>query len=357
VEPPDVRAAAQNDPRGFLAANPPPVVLDEVHYAPDLLSYIKEYIDSRRDTPGQFVLSGSHNFLVMQRVTETLAGRAAILRLFPLSRREIDGVPDALLPWEAQTTQRERPSRGPRHIWEGFLRGAYPELIIKPDHDYRLWHASYIQTYLERDVRMLRHVGDLTLFQGFLRAIAARSGQILNVSEVARDLGIAVNSVKAWLSVLEASFQVIVVRPYFANIGKRLVKSPKIYLADTGTLCHLVGLKDPEHTAQGPMAGQIFETAVVSELVKAFAHRGEEPCLYFWRTARGEEVDIIVEHEGMLIPIEVKATATPRPEMAASILRFQKDFASRTAPGYVIHGGDQRLPIAPRVSALPISAL
>ncbi|MFA6244978.1 MAG: DUF4143 domain-containing protein, partial [Candidatus Hydrogenedentales bacterium] len=233
--------------------------------------------------------------------------------------------------------------------------GAYPELNAKPDLDSRLWYASYIQTYLERDVRTLRHVGDLTLFQNFLRAIAARSAQILSLSDVARDLGISVNSVKAWLSVLEASHQVLIVRPYFANIGKRLVKSPKIYLADTGMLCHLVGLRDPEHAAAGPMAGQLFETAVVMEVVKAYTNRGEEPVIYYWRTSTGEEVDLLVEHDGMLIPIEIKATATPRPEMAAGIARLQEDLGAKASSGYLIHSGDVRLPMGTGATALPFA--
>ena len=176
-----------------------------------------------------------------------------------------------------------------------------------------LWHASYLQTYLERDVRSLRQSGDLTLFQNFLRALAARSAQLLNLAELARDLGIALNTAKAWLTVLEATFQVIILRPYFANVGKRLVKTPKVYFADVGTLCHLTGLKDPAHAAAGPVGGAIFETAVLMEIIKTLCHRGEEPQVYFWRTAAGAEVDIVVAAGGQLIPLEVKLAATPRP--------------------------------------------
>jgi predicted AAA+ superfamily ATPase len=235
----------------------------------------------------------------------------------------------------------------------GFLRGGYPELVAEPQRDISLWHASYNQTYLERDVRSLRQVGDLTSFQSFLRALAARTGQLLNLSDVARDLGVALNTAKAWLSVLEATFQVIVLRPYHANIGKRLVKTPKVYFTDTGTLCHLAGLKDPEHAAAGPMGRAIFETAVLVEILKTLIHRGEEPQVYFWRTSAGSEVDLVVESAGKLIPIEVKLSATPRPAMATGIRTFQEDLGQQAGRGYVVHGGDARLPLAPRVTAIP----
>ncbi|HYL81176.1 MAG TPA: DUF4143 domain-containing protein, partial [Candidatus Acidoferrum sp.] len=162
---------------------------------------------------------------------------------------------------------------------------------------------------------------------------------------------------KAWLSVLEASFQVIVLRPYFANVGKRLVKTPKVYFTDVGTLCHLAGLKEPEHAAGGPMGGTIFETAVLAELVKALFNRGEEPQVYFWRTSSGTEVDIVVDTGKTLVPIEVKLSATPRPAMAAGILAFRDVLSAKAGPGYVVHPGDVRLPLAPNVTALPFAEL
>jgi predicted AAA+ superfamily ATPase len=287
LEPPDVRASAAADPRGFLEMHPPPVIFDEVQNAPDLLPYIKERIDERRDLPGQYLLTGSQNLLLTARVTESLAGRAAMLRLLPLSQREVDGRSTASLPWESPGKAATGVHTPTPNLWKSFLRGAYPELVAEPERDISLWHSSYVQTYLERDVRSLRQVGDLTSFQSFIRALAVRSGQLLNLSDVARDLGIAVNTAKAWLSVLEATFQVIVVRPYHANVGKRLVKTPKVYFTDTGMLCYLAGLKDPEHAATGPLGGAIFETAVLLEIVKVFVNRGEEPHVYFWRTSAG----------------------------------------------------------------------
>ena len=200
-------------------------------------------------------------------------------------------------------------------------------------------------------------MGDLTSFQSFLRALAARAGQLLNLTDVARDLGVAVNTAKAWLSVLEATFQVIVLRLYHTNVGKRLVKTPKVYFTDTGTLCRLAGLKDPEHAAEGPMGGAIFETAVLLEIVKAFGNRGEEPQVNFWRTSDGVEVDIVVETGGKLIPIEVKLSATPRPAMANAILKFREGLPDKAGPGYVIHPGSVHLPLARGVVALPFSEL
>lgn len=353
LEPPDIREAATKDPRGFLELYPSPVIFDEVQYAPDLLPYIKEKIDSQRDLAGQYLLTGSQNILLVEKITESLAGRAAMLRLLPLSFREAVGQSQASLPWEPEKSFSTESKIAFQDLWKGFVRGSYPELVADPGRDIQLWHSSYIQTYLERDVRSLRQVGDLTQFQSFLRALAARSAQLISMSDLARDLGVAVNTVRAWLSVLETTYQVIILRPYYANIGKRLVKTPKVYFTDVGTLCHLAGLKDPQHAAQGPMGGPLMETAVLSEITKALTHRGVDPRLYFWRTSAGSEVDIVVETGEKLVPIEVKLSATPRPSMASSIKIFRKDFKDRVLPGYLIHPGDVRLPLGEQVTALP----
>jgi len=180
---------------------------------------------------------------------------------------------------------------------------------------------------------------------------------LLNLTELARDIGIAANTAKQWLSVLEATFQVIILRPYFVNVGKRLVKRPKVYFADTGTLCYIAGLKDPQHAAYGPMGGAIFENAVVAEIYKTLMHRGDLPQVYFWRTSHGEEVDIIVESAGRLVPIEVKHTGTPLPRMAAGIKILFKDFGDQIERGFVVHTGDIRLPLAPHVTAIPFTDL
>jgi hypothetical protein len=357
LETPDARAAAAADPRGFLDAFPPPVILDEVQHAPGLLPYIKDRIDAERARAGRYLLTGSQNLLLLASVSETLAGRTAVLRLLPLARREIAGQPRAPLPWERARAPTPPSYRASGTLWPQLVRGFYPELVAQPRRDAALWHSSYLQTYLERDVRSLRQVGDLTQFQSFLQALAARSAQLLSLSDLARDLGIAVNTVKAWLSVLEATHQILILRPYFANVGKRLVKTPKVYFTDTGTLCHLVGLRDPVHAAASPMAGAILETAVLAEIVKTLAHRGAAPQVYFWRTAAGEEVDFVVQSATRLVPIEVKRTATPTPGMAKGIAAFRAALGERALPGYVIHAGEVRMPLGGGTFALPFRAL
>jgi uncharacterized protein len=355
LEPPDVRQAASSDPRGFLDLYPPPIIFDEIQYAPELLPYIKEKIDARRNNAGQYIITGSQNLLLMQQVTESLAGRSAVLKLLPLSRWEVQLQAQRSLPWEEKSAS--LPHQSQAEIWEQLLRGFYPEIASQPERDFRLWHASYIQTYLERDVRKLRNIGDLSQFQVFVRALAARSAQILNFSELARDVGVSVNTTKDWISLLEASFQVFLLRPYYANIGKRLVKSPKIYFMDTGLLCYLVGLRDIEHAMSGPMGGALLENMVVADILKIFTHRGEEPALYYWRTSHGAEVDALIETQSGLIPIEIKQSATPRPEMAKAIVSFKADFGKKARQGYVIHPGSVLLPLAENVLALPLGNL
>ncbi len=356
LEPPDVRLAARSDPRGFLNLYPAPVVFDEIQYAPELLPYIKEKIDSARGQAGQYILTGSQNLLLMSQVTESLAGRAAVLKLMPLSSREIAGMLEKDFPWDGGASS-TLPMRTAQETWGQILRGYYPEIALQTERDARLWQASYVQTYLERDVRNLRNLGDLTQFQVFLRALAARSAQILNLSDLARDVGIAVNTAKDWISILEASFQIFILRPYYANIGKRLIKSPKIYFMDTGLLCYLVGLRDIEHAVAGPMGGAIFENLVIADVYKTFLHRGEEPSLYYWRTVAGSEVDLVIETQTGLVPIEIKLSATPRPEMARELLAFQRDFKDKALPGYVVCQGSMALPLGPGVTTLPLEQL
>ena len=373
----DTRALAAEDPRAFLRLHRPPVILDEVQQAPHLLPYIQELIEERRDLNGQYILSGSQNLLLLQQVSESLAGRAAILKLLPLSLREWCGEPRRPLPWQASPLgQSGSPAAGaagacsellsrPDDLWQRLFRGLYPGLSASPAPDWLRWQQSYIETYLERDVRTVRQVGDLMTFQSFLRLLAARSGQILNMTGIATELGLALNTVKAWISVLLTSYQIIVLQPYHANLGKRLVKRPKVYFTDTGTLCYLVGLRDPLHAMQGPMAGAIMETAVVAELTKAYLHGGDEPRLAFWRTARGSEVDIVVEDQLRLYPVEVKASATPRPEMARSIAELARTLAATKAeglrpsvqPGYVVYAGDRVVPLGGDVTGLPLGSL
>lgn len=351
LEAPDVRAAAIADPRGFLRAFPPPVIYDEVQHAPALLPYLKEEIDARRELRGRYVLTGSQNLSLAARVTESLAGRAAVLHLYPFTRREASGRAGAPLPWEEASRRAAAPAAS-TSPWRELLRGWYPELVADPRRDAGRWQSSFIQTYLERDVRDLRHVGELTLFQSFLRALALRSGQLLNLTDIARDLGVAVNTAKQWLSVLEATFQVIILRPWHVNAGKRLVKTPKVYLTDTGLLCRLAGVASEEEAVRGPLGGAILESAVVADVVKTLVNRGDDPRVWFWRTSAGREVDLVVEHGGRLVPVEVKLSATPHPSMAAGILAFRADYRDQAGEGFVVHTGTGRLPLAPAVSAM-----
>jgi uncharacterized protein len=356
LEPPDVRAAAIHDPRGFLELYAPPIVLDEVQYAPGLLPYIKERVDATRHRCDQYVLTGSQNLLLTASVTESLAGRAAMLRLLPLSWREVLRTPRAPLAWEAGR-HAKRPSIPYAAFRQGIVRGGYPELAAHPKRDVGMWHASYVQTYLERDVRSLRQIGDLTQFQTFLRMLAARSAQLLNLAGFSRDLGVAINTIKAWLSVLEATYQVVVLRPYFANVGKRLVKTPKVYFTDVGTLCYLAGLRDADHALAGPMGSAIMETVVLNEILRSITHRGYEPQAYFWRTYDGHEVDIVVDTGERLVPIEVKSSATPNARMAAGIRMLRESLGERVSKGYVVHPGDVRLPLGADAIALPFGEL
>jgi predicted AAA+ superfamily ATPase len=363
LELPDVRNAAAEDPRGFLAAFPPPAIYDEVQNAPGLLPYIKEHIDEHRSEPGQFVLSGSQNLLVLSSITESLAGRTAVLRLAPMSYRERERRPELRLPWEGATEGASGDLRG-AGFWPSLLVGGYPEVASGAQPELRLWFAGYVQTYLERDVRSVRQVGDLTQFQGFVALLAGRSGQLVNLSEIGRDLGVAVNTVKAWLSVLEATHQVFILRPYHENVGKRLVKTPKVYFTDTGLLAHIVGLRDPEHARLGPMRGSLMETAVLTEILGALSSRGDEPRVYFWRTATGDEVDLVVQSRTALIPLEIKASHTAAPDMARGIAAFRAAMSRSSAPGspevspgYVVYAGDARLPLGDGTVALPFSWL
>jgi hypothetical protein len=346
---------ASDDPQSFLDANPPPVILDEVQNVPHLLSYIKERVDERREDYGAYILTGSQNLLLIESITQSLAGRAGILRLLPFSQAEAAGQPGRTALWE-QTPPWE--SSAPAvNVWARIFRGSFPQLVENPAHDADFWHSSYIQTYLERDVRSLRQIGDLALFQNYLRALALRSGQLLNLSDLARDLGISANTVQAWTGIMEASHQVVVLRPYFRNAGKRLVKRPKVYFVDTGTLCHLLGMRDEKELRMSPLAGAVFETAVFSELYKYALHHGADPRMYFWRTAMGDEVDFVIDRGNSLVPVEAKASSTPAIKMARGIAALNESYRGFVAPGFVVYSGEQAMPLGKGTIAVPFDAM
>jgi predicted AAA+ superfamily ATPase len=336
---PHVRERAMADPVGFLDDNAPPVILDEIQHAPTLLPYIKAAIDQDR-VAGRWILSGSQAFPLMQGVTESLAGRVAVLTLLPFSSGEAAGRAHARITLGALLDRafaaREAPKGRRIGIGQWMLRGGYPEPWTHRSMDRRAWMASYVQTYLERDVRAVLRVADLGTFQVFVRLLAARTGQMLSLADLARDAGISAPTAKQWVNVLEASHQVLLVRPYHRNFGKRLVKAPKVYWLDTGLAAWLAGQHDEEAVLHGPMAGALFETAVVSELAKAFLHRGMPPELWYWRSRDGWEVDLLVAHRGKLHPVELKLTSTPRPQHGAAAARWRAMAGDEAGSGLVV---------------------
>lgn len=291
LEAPDIREYALRDPRGFIEAYPERVILDEVQRAPDLFSYIQTHVDEI-GKQGVYVLTGSFNFGLMEGISQSLAGRVAVLELLPLA-----------------CTEMTRAGVIPASIEELMMAGGYPriyDLGLAPNQ----WHANYVTTYLERDVRALKAIGDLSVFQRFLKMCAARSGQILNLSSLGDDCGITHNTARSWLSILEASYIVYLLKPHYRNFNKRLIKSPKIYFYDSGLLAYLIGIPDADTLLTHASRGQVFETWVISELLKGRFNRGMRDNIYFWRDNTGHEIDCIVDQGGRLIPIEIKSGKT-----------------------------------------------
>ncbi|MBD3165053.1 DUF4143 domain-containing protein [bacterium] len=351
---PDLREAARDDPRGFLDLFPPPVIFDEAQAVPELFPCVRERVDEQRDRNGQYILTGSQNFQLLPSITESLAGRAAILHLFPFTQAELAGEPNRDLPWHRA---RRNVAAVDMNHWDRFVTGYYPEPAVRSSMDTPHWRDSYIQTYLERDVRTLSGVGDLAGFRDFLRVTAGRSGSLLNYSELAREMGLTVNTIKSWMGVLQASFQVFILHPYHTNIGKELTKTPKLYMTDAGLMCALLGLTTSEDLLRSTYAGAVLETAVVNEIRKRIAHTGQRNALHFWRTAAGTEVDLLVEAGQEQIAVEVKKTATPRAKHASSLRTLMNDLPDRVKTGYLLHSGEETLPLAGGVTALPYGVL
>lgn len=338
-----LRRLAADDPRLFLDEYKPPVIIDEIQHVPALLNYIKAAVDREREKKGQFLLTGSQVFGLMRGVSESLAGRAAILQIYPMSLRE--------------RCDQTGPPAESSAVFEDIIRGGYPELVVNPKLNRELWFSSYVQSYLERDVRALSQVGDLAGFERFLFAAASRAGSFINYSDLARDLGVAVNTIKNWFSVLEAGGQVYLLRPYHRNLGKRVIKRPKLYFLDTGLLCHLTGLSDVRHARRGPMAGVLFENAVFNEFHRYFVHQGRLPPLYYFRTDKGLEVDFLLEWQGKIYPYEVKLKSTPARLDALNLMKFKKLFGEVTGPGRLICLAAEEIPLAEDIRAVPYSRL
>lgn len=297
LEDPDIRRQALEDPRTFLQNYPAPVILDEIQYVPELPSYIQGIVDDHRTRYGQYILTGSQNFLLMEQVAQSLAGRAALLTLYPCSVAEVDG---KNVPPRASTIA----------VADWILRGGYPELRNRPELDRSTWCSSYIRLYLERDVRQLINVSDLSTFERFVHHVAVRTGQILNVSELARDVGVSVPTISRWLSVLQASYQIVLLQPYHANISKRLIKAPKMYFSDTALASYLMGIHDPDVLLRGPFLGHLFETAVVLEHIKWASMTGTSATFSYFRTKDGIEVDLFIEQGIDIYAREIKSSRT-----------------------------------------------
>lgn len=354
------RTLAREDPALFIQRYEPPVIIDEIQYAPELFSYIKIEVDKRRET-GLYWLTGSQKFHLMRGVSESLAGRVAILDLLGLSIAEWEGRAESSRPFlpTPEFIRAAEKKVKPMKLMTVFNRiwtGSFPAVALNPDIDRELFYNSYLQTYVERDVRDLARVGDEAAFLRFLRAAAARTGQLLNMSEMARDVGVDSKTAKSWLSILETSGLIYILQPFHTNLSKRLVKAPKLYFLDTGLCCHLTRWTSPETLEAGAMAGEMFETFVVSEILKSYWHNAKNPMLYFYRDKDTKEVDLLIEENGKLYPIEIKRTATPDKKTV-------RNFKSLDKLGLPVgHGGlvcmtEKPVPLNKNVDAIPMSCL
>lgn len=319
----DLRSLALSDPRRFLRDYPSEkgVILDEIQYAPQLLSYIQTIVDEEKKK-GFFILTGSQNFLITEAITQTLAGRIAIMTLLPLSIAEIEAA--KLLPKKIETA---------------IFTGSYPALYAEELSISRLYQ-NYTLTYLERDVRQIKNIPDLALFRKFIGLCAGRTGQIINYTSLGNDCGIDDKTVKAWLSLLEASYIIFFLQPYYNNFGKRLIKAPKLYFVDTGLACSLLRIKSANELLNHSMRGALIETFVISDLLKQEYNLEHLPSLYFWRDQTGNEIDCIIDHGNTVVPVEIKASKTVIPTYFKELNRW-REITAKEGSSYVIYGGSE----------------
>ncbi len=309
LEDPDVIGRFRNDPQGFLDALKPPVILDEIQNVPEVFNYVRTRIDQHPRKTSQWFLTGSQESSLMRNVTESMAGRAAIMQLLPFAA--------------AETSKAT------------LLRGGYPEVLARPK-TAQLWFSSYLQTYLERDVRGITAVQDLAMFRRFLALLATRHGQILNKSDLAASLGMSVPSVGRWLDILEATAQIIVVQPYFENLGKRIIKSPRIYFSDSGLACHLLGIDTEAELEKSPFLGAIFEGFIAAEIAKSQVNAGRRRELYYFRDQQGLEVDFLVPGKNASVTlIETNASRTVHSHMVKPMQSLTAAWSQRPRPGGV----------------------
>jgi predicted AAA+ superfamily ATPase len=317
----DIQELAQADPRAFLARYPQGAILDEIQRVPSLLSYIQVIVDEHPQK-GMFILTGSHQLELHEAITQSLAGRTALLNLLPLSLAEMTG---AHIEYSLD---------------EALLKGGYPRIFhdqLDPTKAYR----NYFQTYVERDLRQLINVKDLTQFQRFVKLCAGRIGQLLNLESLSNDVGVSSNTLKEWISILEASFILIRISPFHENFGKRVIKSSKLYFTDVGLASYLLGIENVAQMARDPLRGHLVENLVVLELIKSRLNQGLDPHLYFFRDAHGHEVDLIFQSAHELIPIEIKAAETFNSSFLKNLIFFQELAGKRASRGVVIYAGNE----------------
>ena len=324
LEDPDQRAFAEEDPRAFLARLPQGAILDEAQRCPALFSYLQTRVDAEKKM-GQFVLTGSQQFGLLSNITQTLAGRVGMVQLLPFSLQEM-----------------QRGELAIHDLDDLMWRGMYP-----PVHDRQLapeqWFANYLATYVERDVRQLIEVQNLSLFQRFIKLCAARCGQLLNLSSLASDCGVSHNTVRAWISVLEASYVVFLLQPHHQNFGKRLVKTPKLYFVDTGLAAFLLGIRDPQHLSIHSARGALFENFVISELLKRRYNEGLPSNLFFWRNNAGVEVDLVIEQGEQLIPVEIKSGQTFSSDFLAGLQKWMRLAGETCLAPRLVYGGEENM--------------
>ena len=351
---------ARNDPTLFMLNHSGKLILDEVQYAPELFSSLKLAIDKQK-TSGLFLLSGSQAFQLMQNVTESLAGRIAVLKLQGFSLREIQQLDfyQPFVPNREYIVAREKHFKPVENIWEMIHRGYMPRLY-EQEMNWEIYYSSYVSTYIERDVRALTNISSITDFTRFMVAIAARSGELLNYSNVAQEVGVSVDTIKRWTTILETSGIIYLLKPYSNNHLKRAIKTPKVYMLHTGLMAWLTKWLTPETIQQGAKSGQFFETFVVSEIIKSFYNNGIEPPIYYYRDTNQKEIDLLIEYDRTLYPVEIKTSASPDKKMAKAfgILKENLPEAEITiGNGVIINQYPQKLWLAEDLVALPAWAI
>ena len=321
----DIRSLAINDPREFLNKFKTPLIIDEIQNAPQLLPYIKAVVDKERKN-GRFIITGSQQFPLMKNVSESLAGRAAILNLYPFMIEEITGnymtEEKSIDSYLKNASNKKIPGSLKIDLGSWLLDGGYPGLFVNSKISKNIWFSSYIQTYIDRDVRGNIKNENLNDFERFLKLMASRTSQELSYSNLSRDIGLSVPTIKSWISLLQTNSIIYLLQPYYKNFGKRIIKSPKLYFLDTGLAAYLSGIQTKEHLLNGPMGGALFETFVVTNFLKRFSALDINPSLYYWKNISGIEVDLLVEHGNKLIPIEIKLASTIYNNHYKSLMRW-----------------------------------